>query len=123
LFTTPRAATIVPDVPENEIFNNTEKEVWALVNTLPKGYYDVYMDDYFSTVRLFLEMRKKRVGACGTARANTRFFPDAFKRLRDQKKTKVRLGLDRRHRRSRQGTGSLLGGQQRCIYAFHHSYN
>jgi hypothetical protein len=43
LFTTPRAATFVPDVPENEIFNNTENEVWALVNTLPRGYYDVNM--------------------------------------------------------------------------------
>ena len=50
----------------------------AVVMNLVKGLEhkndDVYMDNYYTSVPLFLALSDKGIGACGTIRANRKFF-------------------------------------------------
>ena len=51
--------------------------VYHLATQLPHRArnYNVYMDNYFSSVELFRALRKKNIGACGTVRTNSKGFP------------------------------------------------
>ncbi|CAG8586621.1 4867_t:CDS:1, partial [Paraglomus occultum] len=54
--------------------------VWHLVRQLPDTKsYDVYMDNYFSSIALFKYMRDNGYGACGTVRLNSAKFPAELK--------------------------------------------
>lgn len=57
----------VPDVPG---LTTTGSMVCHLVEQLPytQMAFNIYLDNYFSTVKLFQYFRNKRIGACGTAR-------------------------------------------------------
>lgn len=41
----------------------------------------IYMDNYFSPVPLFSELRKMGIGACSTAKSNLNGFPREFKEV------------------------------------------
>ena len=47
----------------------------GLEYTCPK----MYMDNYYTSPELFLTLYSKRVNACGTARANRKFYPTDLK--------------------------------------------
>ena len=48
--------------------------VMNLVKVLEHKNYDVYMDNYYTSVQLFLALADKGIGRCGTIRANRKFF-------------------------------------------------
>jgi len=55
-------------------------EVYHLVSQLPKNKaFNIYMDNYFSSIRLFKYLREKNIGACGTVRKNSANFPQILK--------------------------------------------
>ena len=41
----------------------------------------IYMDNYFTSVKLFARLREMGIGACGTASASTAGLPERLKRL------------------------------------------
>lgn len=62
----------------------TGQMVYELVQTLPKDNktYDLYLDNYFTSVNLFKALREIQVGACGTTRPHKE-FPNLLKKLKD----------------------------------------
>src|SRR5690349_5886489 len=62
--------------------------VLHLAHQLPyrRKTFNIFMDNYFSSIPLFSYLREKNIGACGTVRANSRKFP---KKLKIPKKTKM----------------------------------
>ena len=48
--------------------------------------FNIYMDNYFSSIPLFSYLRAKNIGACGTVRTNSRKFPEELKALTKEKK-------------------------------------
>ena len=51
--------------------------VMNLVKGLEHKNYDIYMDNYHTSVPLYLALADKEIGACSTIRANHTFFPKA----------------------------------------------
>ncbi|EEA19858.1 hypothetical protein EYB26_002367 [Talaromyces marneffei] len=62
----------------------TGQMVYELVQTLPKDNktYDLYLDNYFTSVNLFKALREIQVGARGTTRPHKE-FPNLLKKLKD----------------------------------------
>ena len=55
-------------------------EVYHLVKQLPQNKsFNIYMDNYFSSINLFKFLRDKGFGACGTVRTNSQKFPTSLK--------------------------------------------
>lgn len=71
-------------------FSNTTKMVHHLVRRLQlhhrKKAWNVYMDNYFTTVPLLAELRRMGVGGCVTAKANLKGYPEEFKVVTKQSK-------------------------------------
>lgn len=69
--------------PEIQLISNLNKigsEVYYLVSRLPKNKsFNIYMDNYFTSIKLFKYLREKKFGACGTVRKNSANFPKIFK--------------------------------------------
>ncbi|KAF3912995.1 hypothetical protein ABW20_dc0106165 [Dactylellina cionopaga] len=60
-------------VPQFRDFNETQCAVLHLLSSLPQNQCRaVFMDNYFSSVKLFSELRRRGVGACGTVRKGNR---------------------------------------------------
>ena len=64
------------DTSEKGLGGNVVRE---LVNDLLGQHRCVYMDNFFSSVPLYLELLSHDTYACGTIRANRKFFPDDLK--------------------------------------------
>lgn len=62
---------------ESKTLSDTARKVIYLVEQLPLSLqtYNVYSDNYFSSIPLFQYLRAKNIGACGTARPNSSKFP------------------------------------------------
>ena len=58
--------TVLPDEVHN--FSKAEKVVLYLVQPLLNKGYTVYMDNYYSTLRLYSYLHEKNTLACGTIR-------------------------------------------------------
>ena len=72
------------DVIEN--VNKIGAEVYHLVGQLPsQKQFNIYMDNYFSSINLFSFLREKGIGACGTVRTNTAKFPVILKKEKEKK--------------------------------------
>ena len=60
---------------------------------LLEGYerndHHVYMDNYYTSPALFLEMAQNGFGACGTARVNRQGMPEEWKISRKGKSVKM----------------------------------
>ena len=56
----------------------TSSSIVDLAKTLPCSTraFNIYMDDYFSNVRLFKFLRELNIGACGTVHINSADFPE-----------------------------------------------
>ncbi|CAG8698627.1 4989_t:CDS:2 [Cetraspora pellucida] len=66
----PSSIELIPNL------NKTGSEVYHLVKQLPQGYaFNIYMDNFFSSINLYQFLREKGFGACGTIRTNTTRFP------------------------------------------------
>lgn len=76
------------DVPKVNGLNQIGCLVHHLVTQLPyhRFSYNVYMDNYFSNVPLFQNLRQISIGACGTVRKTASGFP---KELKIDKGTKL----------------------------------
>lgn len=60
--------------------NQTGCEVYHLIKELPTDKsFNIYMDNYFSSIGLFNFLREKKIGACGTVRTNSSKFPKVLK--------------------------------------------
>jgi hypothetical protein len=55
---------------------NTGSLVRSLVLSLPRRYLTIYLDNYFTSVPLFSELRACKFGAVGTTRPHKLFPPD-----------------------------------------------
>ena len=72
----PQAKGYTPQHPDHEAFTDTERMVLTLVERLlatqPKGNrFQIVFDNFFTSTRLFTELRAWGVGAYGTARAGS----------------------------------------------------
>ena len=69
-----------PEVERVEGLSAIGSQVWHLVKGLPANRpFNVYMDNYFSSIPLFNHLRKHKIGACGTVRINSMKFPKELK--------------------------------------------
>jgi hypothetical protein len=61
--------------------NSTGSTVLHLAHQLPyrRKTFNIFMDNYFSSIPLFSYLRGKNIGACGTVRANSKKFPKELK--------------------------------------------
>jgi hypothetical protein len=62
--------------------------VRSLVKSLPREKLTIYMDNYFTSVPLFEELRDLNYGAVGTTRPHTK-FPDGLVTLKEKYSTKL----------------------------------
>src|SRR5215213_743385 len=73
----------IQNQPEVQLIPNLSKigsEVCHLVFQLPENKsFNIYMDNYFSSIKLFKYLREKKIGACGTVRKNSANFPQILK--------------------------------------------
>lgn len=73
----------IQNQPEVQQISNLSKvgcEVYHLVSQLPKNKsFNIYMDNYFTSIKLFQYLREKNIGACGTVRKNSANFPQILK--------------------------------------------
>ena len=60
-----------------------------LLKSLTETGHHIYMDNYYTSPNLFLEMKLAGFGACGTAHVNRKEMPAAWKSRTGQKKNKV----------------------------------
>jgi hypothetical protein len=70
-------------VPRIRNFNPTANAVLNLASTLPARTQQchIYMDNFFTSAKLFSKLREMGIGACGTARGNTPGLPTQLKAL------------------------------------------
>lgn len=84
-----QASDLPPDTPSDndDRLSMTGRKVMFLVEQLPfdRHVFNIYMDNYFSTIPLFKNLRNRQIGACGTCRPHTPMFPDALKGFKDVK--------------------------------------
>jgi len=59
----------------------TSQAVYQLASALPSQSFSftIYIDNYFSNIRLFHALRERQIGACGTSRPTSAEYPKAFK--------------------------------------------
>jgi len=73
----------IQNQPEVQIISNLNKigsEVYHLVSQLPKNKaFNIYMDNYFTSIKLFKYLRERKIGAYGTVRKNSANFSQIFK--------------------------------------------
>ena len=66
--------------------NKISSEIYHLVKQLSQKYaFNIYMDNFFSSITLFHFLREKGIGACGTVRTNTAKFPIILKKEKEKK--------------------------------------
>ena len=66
--------------------NKTGSEVYHLVSQLPsRKAFNIFIDNYFSSINLFSFLRSKNYGACGTIHTNTLKFPVILKKEKERK--------------------------------------
>ena len=66
---------IAQDIME-EGLSNTSSLVLEMISRLPKHLaFNLYLDNYYTSLPLLSSLRKKGVGACGTARTSSKMFP------------------------------------------------
>ncbi len=57
-----------------------KNEVYHLVSQLPKNKsFNIFMNNFFSSINLFKYLRKNKIGAYGTVHKNSVNFPWIFK--------------------------------------------
>ena len=53
--------------------------ILELMDGLEHTHHKVYMDNYYTSLTLFLALHRKGVNACGTAQTNRKHYPEAIK--------------------------------------------
>jgi hypothetical protein len=76
------------ELPGKRITTNTGCLVRSLVLSLPRRYLTIYLDNYFTSIPLFSELRTCNFGAVGTTRPHKE-FPKGLKELKTQYSTKL----------------------------------
>ena len=59
----------------NPVLGKSATVVLNLVKGLENKNYNVYFDNYYTSVPLLLALAEKGIGACGTIRANHKYYP------------------------------------------------
>jgi len=59
----------------------TSQAIYQLASALPSDQFSftVYMDNYFTNIRLLQALYEKGIGACGTSRPTSAEYPKVFK--------------------------------------------
>ncbi|GES95040.1 piggyBac transposable element-derived protein 4-like [Rhizophagus clarus] len=70
-----------PEVQQVTELSKVGNEVYHLASQLPieNKSFNIYMDNYFSSIKLFKYLHEKKIGACGTVRKNSANFPQILK--------------------------------------------
>ncbi|GBC08628.1 hypothetical protein RclHR1_08270005 [Rhizophagus clarus] len=70
-----------PEIQQVSDLSKVGNEVYHLTSQLPieDKSFNIYMDNYFSSIKLFKYLREKKIGACGTVRTNSANFPKVLK--------------------------------------------
>ena len=69
-----------PELEQIPNLNKAGNEVYHLVSQLPPNKsFNIYMDNFFSSINLFQHLRNNNIGACGTVRTNSGNFPKILK--------------------------------------------
>ncbi|CAB4385768.1 unnamed protein product [Rhizophagus irregularis] len=70
-----------PEVQQVPDLSKVGNEVYHFVSQLPteNKSFNIYMDNYFSSIKLFKYLREKKIGACRTVRKNSANFPHILK--------------------------------------------
>ncbi|GBB97601.1 hypothetical protein RclHR1_03010004 [Rhizophagus clarus] len=70
-----------PKIQQVSDLSKVGNEVYHLTSQLPieDKSFNIYMDNYFSSIKLFKYLREKKIGACGTVRTNSANFPKVLK--------------------------------------------
>ncbi|GES80728.1 hypothetical protein RCL_jg90.t1 [Rhizophagus clarus] len=70
-----------PEVQQVTELSKVGNEVYHLASQLPieNKSFNIYMDNYFSSIKLFKYLREKKIGAYGTVRKNSANFPQILK--------------------------------------------
>ena len=68
------------EIEQIEHLSKIGNQVYHLVKKLPfnRGF-NIFMDNYFSSIKLFKFLREKGIGACGTVCTNSSGFPPILK--------------------------------------------
>ncbi|CAB4476133.1 unnamed protein product [Rhizophagus irregularis] len=66
-----------PEIQQVSDLSKVGNEVYHLISQLPieDKSFNIYMDNYFSSIKLFKYLREKKIGACGTVYTNSANFP------------------------------------------------
>ena len=80
---------------DNESFDRDNSKTHHIVLNLVEGLewegYSIYMDRYYTTLQLFIDLRAKGIGACGTIQMNrlhiTKEYVDIISKLDDREIT------------------------------------
>ena len=68
------------EIEQIEHLNKMGNQVYHLIKKLPSNQsFNIFMDNYFSSIKLFKFLREKGIGACGTVRTNSSGFPPILK--------------------------------------------
>ena len=69
------AATAVDEHTSADNPGATSRVVLGLINGLEQYHPRLYVDNYYTSPKLFLRLYNKGVGACGTARYTCKYYP------------------------------------------------
>ncbi|CAB4491243.1 unnamed protein product [Rhizophagus irregularis] len=72
---------IHPEIQQVSDLSKVGNEVYYLTSQLPieDKSFNIYMDNYFFSIKLFKYLCEKKIGACGTVRTNSANFPKVLK--------------------------------------------
>ncbi|GBC01514.1 hypothetical protein RclHR1_42090001 [Rhizophagus clarus] len=70
-----------PEIQQVSDLSKVGNEVYYLTSQLPieDKSFNIYMDNYFSSIKLFKYLREKKIEACGTVCTNSANFPKVLK--------------------------------------------
>jgi hypothetical protein len=83
------------ELEKHDDLSATQSMVWQMSKRLPKNgrVYTIYMDNLFTSVRLFRMLREAGIGACGTTRTNNDpSYPPIFPVFREKYADKLPWG-------------------------------
>ena len=76
----------------------TTSVVLGLMDGLEEDHIKLFVDNYYTSPTLFMELYNRKVNACGTARANRTHYPKRLQIVKGKRKVKLGLKVRKKHR-------------------------
>ncbi|GES84286.1 hypothetical protein RCL_jg6913.t1 [Rhizophagus clarus] len=83
-----------PEIQQVSDLSKVGNEVYYLTSQLPieDKSFNIYIDNYFSSIKLFKYLREKKIEACGTVCTNSANFPKVLKTSTNTAKVRAIFG-------------------------------